>query len=229
MQSHYLMKPGRHLTVLLCGLTLAASAWCDDQSKDHLQLRHAQLQAQQLRQEKASLQAQLTALQQTQTELRTAHDKSVKQLSSALAGEKSASAHGAELQAALDAMTASKTTLEAQKKELEASLHELQQQHAQTQQALAQAQQDKQQLQTQLHSTSAQLGDSETRNFTLYKLGRDLIDQCRDKSATATVLRLEPFTGIRRVEIENQLEVYRDKLDKERLSTAAAPAGAAAP
>jgi hypothetical protein len=51
----------------------------------------------------------------------------------------------------------------------------------------------------------------------LYLHGRDLVESCRDRSAFDSVLRLEPFTGLRRVELENTLEEYRDKLDAQRI------------
>jgi hypothetical protein len=59
----------------------------------------------------------------------------------------------------------------------------------------------------------------EDKNLKLYQYGRNLIDQCRDHSASDAVLRLEPFTGIQRVAIENLLEEYRDKLDAQKVRT----------
>jgi len=48
-----------------------------------------------------------------------------------------------------------------------------------------------------------------------------------DRNATNTVLRLEPFTGIRQVAIENLLPQYRDKLDALKLPPRALSDGAA--
>jgi hypothetical protein len=58
----------------------------------------------------------------------------------------------------------------------------------------------------------------EDRNAKLYAVWRSVIDECRDRSVKDTLLRLEPFTGIARVEIENRLEAQRDQLDAQKLS-----------
>jgi hypothetical protein len=50
----------------------------------------------------------------------------------------------------------------------------------------------------------------------LYATGRELIDQCRDRSASDAVLRLEPFSGMGRVDLENRLEAVRDQLDSNK-------------
>jgi chromosome segregation ATPase len=61
-----------------------------------------------------------------------------------------------------------------------------------------------------------QMAACEDRNAKLYAVGRSVVDECRDRSARDTSLRLEPFTGIARVEIENRLETQRDQLDAQK-------------
>jgi len=94
---------------------------------------------------------------------------------------------------------------------------------AQLERELAQARAQGRTLDTQLAAQREATGACETRNAGLYDVGRALIDQCRDRSATDTLLRLEPFTGLRRVAIENMLVAQRDRLDEHRTPAAQRP------
>ena len=63
------------------------------------------------------------------------------------------------------------------------------------------------------------------RNAKLYTYGNELIEQYRRKSCEDALLQSEPVTGLKRVEVENLMEDYRDKLDGERLPQAASATG----
>lgn len=54
------------------------------------------------------------------------------------------------------------------------------------------------------------------KNLELYQSDRDLLAQYKNKSAWDALLQKEPVTQLKRVEIENIIESYRDKLDKNR-------------
>ena len=213
------------LLLLAVACLCVGSAWGDDgaQSKERVALKRSQQQAQQLRQEKAALEEKLAATDKEKADLQAGNDKTAKQLSSALGSAKTQTERANQLQAALDAMTQGKAAADAQNKSLETQLAALQRKQQDTARQLDETANAKKQLEDRLYATAHQLTDTETKNYTLYQWGRDLIDQCRDKSATDTVLRLEPFTGIKRVEIENQLETYRDRFDKERVSGTVVP------
>jgi hypothetical protein len=55
------------------------------------------------------------------------------------------------------------------------------------------------------------------RNARMYKLGNDLLDKYEEKSCFTSVLQAEPFTGLRRAQIEKMVEEEREKLDKDEL------------
>lgn len=55
------------------------------------------------------------------------------------------------------------------------------------------------------------------KNRLLYEHGRGLIDNCQKDNVIEAALRAEPFTGLRRVQLENVLEEYRDKLDAAKV------------
>jgi len=47
----------------------------------------------------------------------------------------------------------------------------------------------------------------------LRKVGGEVLELYEKKSCLVSVLQSEPFTGLKRVEIENAVEDLRDKLD----------------
>lgn len=63
----------------------------------------------------------------------------------------------------------------------------------------------------------AELAAAEDRNQKLYALGRELMGLYEKKSCGDILAEKEPFTGLRKVDTENLLEQYRDKLDEEKL------------
>ena len=59
----------------------------------------------------------------------------------------------------------------------------------------------------------------EGNNAKLYQYGTEVLSQYRHKGCTAALLQAEPVTGLKRVEIENLMEDYRDKFDQQKLSS----------
>ena len=57
-------------------------------------------------------------------------------------------------------------------------------------------------------------------------LGREMMARYRDKTCMDALKQAEPFTGVRKVEVENLLEAWRDQIDAQ---TVAAPPPAAPP
>ncbi|WP_156972379.1 hypothetical protein [Nitrosospira sp. NpAV] len=55
------------------------------------------------------------------------------------------------------------------------------------------------------------------KNEQLYQFGRELINHVERPEAFTSILRAEPFTQIKRVELENIFQDYRDSLDQNRL------------
>jgi len=204
------------LMLVLSSTFLASNAWSQDNraSRERIALRRAQQQVQQATQEKKALEEKLLGIEQEK-------EKLAGQIDGAQAQVKSESAKNRRLQLSLDTLTQEKQTLLAQKLELDQRFVELATKHAGTEQELAQSQAQNKQLQSTLLTRDQQVSSCEDKNVKLYQYGRDLIGQCQDHSATDLVLRLEPFTGIKRVEIENLLEEYRDKFDTQKLSSSA--------
>jgi hypothetical protein len=60
-----------------------------------------------------------------------------------------------------------------------------------------------------------------SQNGQLYSLSSEMMAKYRDKTCQDALAQAEPFTGIKKVEIENLLEVWRDQADRARLSDVA--------
>ena len=56
----------------------------------------------------------------------------------------------------------------------------------------------------------------EEKNLALYQLGTDLMQRYRNKSVMDALKQAEPFTQLEKVNMENLLQEYRDKLDAQR-------------
>jgi chromosome segregation ATPase len=205
---------GLLMMLVLSSTILTSNAWSQDDraSRERIALRRAQQQVQQALQEKTALEEKVHGIEQEK-------EKLAGQIDGAQAHAKAESAKNQRLQLSIDTITQEKQTLLAQKVELDQRLAELTAKHAGAERELAQSQATNKQLQSTLSKREQQVASCEDKNVKLYQYGRDLIGQCRDHSATDAVLRLEPFTGIKRVEIENLLEEYRDKLDTQKLSS----------
>jgi chromosome segregation ATPase len=61
----------------------------------------------------------------------------------------------------------------------------------------------------------------QTHNGQLYAIGREMMQKYRDKSCQDALAQAEPFTGLKKVEVENLLESWRDQADRARLSDVA--------
>lgn len=55
------------------------------------------------------------------------------------------------------------------------------------------------------------------KNEQLYQFGRELINHVERPEGFTSILRAEPFTQIKRVELENIFQGYRDNLDQNRM------------
>ena len=215
MSRHVLLSIGVVLAITLCLGTAGAQE--KPGAREREALRRSQQQMQQIRQEKTTLEEKLAGFEKEKIALKEEKDKLAAQVSGALARAKSETVRGQQTQVAVDALTQENQGLLSQKTELEKRVAELAGKLNLTEKELAFNQSDKKQTLSTLTTRDQQLTSCENKNVSLYQHGRDLIEHCRDRSATDAVLRLERFTGIKRVEIENLLEEYRDRLDAQKI------------
>lgn len=201
------------LAALLCGPTYASS----DKKREHEMQRRIQMQLQQA-------QSQLATLQQENTTLGGERDKALKdvkmaqvklhKLSNSLGEEK---AHGARLQKEMDGVKLDLAATKSRQTLTEGKLAETGKTLSQTQQTLALTEADKRRLEGVKARQEKEIASDEDKNLKLYQIGRELMTRFEQKSCAEILAQKEPFTGLKRVETENLLEEYRDKLDEQKI------------
>jgi septal ring factor EnvC (AmiA/AmiB activator) len=86
-----------------------------------------------------------------------------------------------------------------------------------TSRTLQQTEAEKRNLEAIKARNALDIAACERKNGALYELGRSLMDRFEHKTCGETLAEKEPFTGLKKVETENLLEEYRDKLDDQKL------------
>lgn len=89
--------------------------------------------------------------------------------------------------------------------------------HQTAAQKLVQLESLKRQTDSQLAGKEKDFDMCQTHNGRLYEIGREMMQKYRDKTCQDALAQAEPFTGIKKVEVENLLETWRDRLDREQL------------
>ncbi|MDM7948572.1 hypothetical protein [Hydrogenophaga sp.] len=196
--------------------TSLVPSWAQDDkraSREREVLRRAQQQVQQANQELAGIREKLESAEAERAELASSVER-------AQSRERAESAGRQRMQREVSGLSAERDRLKALNEEQAAQVQALQGRVSSLERELAASVQRSQQAQTQAQAQQTQLTGRveacEQRNEKLYATGRELVDQCRDRSASDTVLRLEPFSGMGRVDLENRLEAVRDQLDANK-------------
>ena len=169
-----------------------------DKAASEAQRRVAMIK-QQLQAEKAELQV---SFEKEKSELKGKMEQSEK------AGN-TLKRRNAELTQELEALRKEKAELEAVKLSTETTLTE-------AQRDLKSNDEQRKELSKSLVQRDQSLASCNEKNARLHDFGLDLVKICEKPSLYKAALRSEPFTQIKRVELENILQDYRDKLDEQR-------------
>ncbi|MBW8329864.1 MAG: hypothetical protein K0M48_12140 [Thiobacillus sp.] len=204
----------RSILIFVVAATAAVPAWAANENREKQMLRRMQQQVQQLDQARAQAeQDKAAALADKDSAVREL--ETLRTSKRQLAGERAARTRlENELKAKQAELDALKTSLANTEKQLVDSQA---QQHA-TAQSLAQAEAAKKRTEGELAGKAQDLQGCRTHNGQLYSLGREMMQKYRDKSCQDALAQAEPFTGLKQVEVENLLEAWRDRLDREKLS-----------
>lgn len=79
------------------------------------------------------------------------------------------------------------------------------------------------------------VADRERRNLELYEIGKEILDRYENFAFGKALLAREPFTGLAKVRLEEQVQDYKDKLtdgmvrENDPVTSASSPAPEAAP
>lgn len=207
----------RSLVVSLCMLFLGlsvSSAWAANDSREKQMLRRMQQQVQQTEQARALAEQEKATVLADKENLERELDKA-KSAGRKLSGERAARNRA---EHDLKAAQAEIEVLKGKLAETETRLAEAQTQFRTTTETLVQTESVKKQTESQLADTRQNLQQCRTHNGRLYSLSREMMAKYRDKSCQDALAQAEPFTGLKKVEMENLMETWRDQADRDRLS-----------
>ena len=200
------------LALLVCMAVVAPHADASDKkaSREREALRRVQQQLSQV-------QGDLAAAEQEKAKLAADLEKA-QASSKAEAGKVASLQHGLgtskqQLTAVTGELAQVKETLATTAQQLAETRKTL----AETTQTLQQTEAAKRNLETVKASNERDIASCERKNLALYEVGRSLMDRFEHKTCGEVLADKEPFTGIRKVETENLMEEYRDKLDDQKL------------
>lgn len=208
----------RFVLSLLLVTMAVAPAWAANDSREKQMLRRLQQQVQQIDQTRAQAeQEKATALADKETAERELEKTRSDTASTRrqLAGERAARSR---MERELQALQTERDALKARLDDTEKQLADSAALQRATAQSLAQAESEKKQTATRLTGKEQDLNVCQSHNGRLYGIGREMMQKYRDKSCQDALAQAEPFTGLKKVEVENLLEAWRDRLDREKLS-----------
>lgn len=204
------------LSFLLVTMT-AAPAWAANDSREKQMLRRLQQQVQQIEQaraqaeqEKAAAVADKDSSEHELNKLRSGDSAAKRQL----AGERAARSR---TEAELKTMQSELEGMKLRMADTEKKLADSMALQRTTAEKLAQTESAKKQTESQLAGNRQDLKICQTHNGRFYSIGREMMQKYRDKSCQDALAQAEPFSGLKKVEVENLLETWRDRLDREKL------------
>ena len=224
------------LLFALCFSVLAGSSWAQAPSREQEQIRRLRQQVQQLQDERTAAQDMARKSgneKKIAEEAKADLEGQTKRLGSSLEAVRNKAAAQTrrvnELEAGLAAIRTERDAIRAQQSDTTQRLAQERATLAQAraQQAVQQTQLVGQQTQlaalgTQKDALSSQLDAAVRNNLALHALGLELLSRYEGKGVLESLSAREPFLQIKRVELENLVQDYRDKLDRQRVIPAKA-------
>lgn len=210
----------RWLTVAAAGLAVVGSfsGEVDAQTARSGGGASAQLmqQMQQLASERTSLQAQNAEMKKELDALRKERDSLKKSQQAVDVRYKSA-------EAALARGAAQHDSVEQELKQTKDRMQELIAKFRETIQTLHQAEADRASAQQAVAASDRDLKVCVQHNAALYKLNGEVLDRMEHQSAFTRMATIEPFTKVKRVQLENLVDDFKSRADDQLLKTS--PAG----
>ncbi len=217
-------KPQRtFVAALMLALSAALPAAAQQAASDASAqaLARAQSLLRQLAQQKTAMEAELATL-------RAEHAKSMK---SAAAIKAELAARTADLESAARETSGVKAKLSRREQQIErvtGQLREVVAKYKEKAATLRETEAARADLQTRLAATLQELTDAEKKNLALVRINRDILAEFEREGPWDGLLRKEPFSGLKRVEIENLVQDYEyemgEHLRESSLEQLAAPA-----
>jgi chromosome segregation ATPase len=179
-------------------------------------------QLQQLASERTTLQTENARMKKELDDLRKERDA----LKKAQQGVASQAKNSASMSAAIAQTASQRDKAEQELAQTKEKMQELIAKFRETAQTLRQVDGERATAQQTLVTRDRDLKVCIDHNMALYKLNGDVLTQLEGQTAFSRVARVEPFTKIKRVELENLVDDYKARAEDQKL---AAPAPATAP
>src|SRR5262245_5590892 len=193
----------------LVGATLFRSALAQTERTGNADARVAQ-QMQQLSNERAALQSENAKLKQDLGKVR-------KDLEKVTAGQAAAENRSRTLQASASRDEAAGRQTQQQLEQTRTQMQELLTKFRATVQTLHEVESDRTTLKTQLIARERDFTTCVDRNAGLYNLNVEVLDHMENRGFWSAVSGHEPFTKLKRTELENLIDDYRYRADELRL------------
>lgn len=177
------------------------------------------MQYQQASTERAQLQSDNAKLKKDLEDLKKQLDAATRQAAVSKAGVGRDAAQLAAAQAANDRATRDLTDTKAKMQELIGKFRE-------TLTQMRGVESERSQLQQQLAQSKAAWDTCAQRNYQLYQVDGEVLDKYAHEGAFSHLARAEPFTRIKRTEIDNFVLEYKERAEELRVKPDAAPPGA---
>ncbi len=193
--------------LVACGLLLVAGGAPAQQGNEQTAqaLARAQGLLRQLAQEKAAVDTELAQLRAENAKLKKSVGRTEAQLAESQAS----------LESSTREATSVRTKLGGTEKRLERTTGQLREVVAKYKEQalkLRETEAQRNELQANLEATSRQLEDAERKNLALYQINRDVLAEFEQEGPWDGLLRKEPVTGFKQVEIENLVQEYEDRM-----------------
>ncbi len=170
--------------------------------------------------------AERDALKADAARMKADLEKAQQERDAAQAKVDGAEQEAARLREALAAFQAQNEALRARLGEAQTAIGGLRDEQSATSAALAQARARGETLDGDLAQCRARVDELVGHNLRLFEIGNELLDRYEHKGVWSTLKAAEPFTGLKRVELENIVQDYRFALDDQRVDAPAAPPAA---
>jgi chromosome segregation ATPase len=195
------------VTLTLC--LMAASSHAQVQRSGNADARVAQ-QLQQLANEKVSLQAENNKLKQELEQVKA-------QLQKSSSTAKELENRNRVLQASSASRTTNNQQAEEQLERTRAQLQELVTKFRETAQTLRDVETDRATAKSQLAAKEREYKVCVDRNAGLYELNDEVLDRMEDRGFWSQLAEREPFTRLKRTQLENLIDDYRYRVEELRV------------
>ncbi|MFA5240793.1 MAG: hypothetical protein WC029_02830 [Sulfuricella sp.] len=206
-----LLRHGAVVAFLAVSWLPDAMAGNNKESKDRQALRRVQVQLNEVRQQKSSLEQEKSVLAGQVEEMK-------KKSLGLESGAARANARLTTLDKKMEGMNKDKDELSDKLQKSASELQEMTKKQAEAMQTLQRKDQEIVRLETAVSRQTRQVEACETKNTRLHQLNVELMDKYQSKGIFGALLQAEPFTQMKSVEAENLLQDYRDRRDEEKFT-----------